>query len=533
MHRFIDGEDRMQQALLPHSLEDYVDGENPVRVIEIFIDELNLAALGFSGVTPAATGRPGYHPSTLLKIYLYGYLNRLQSSRRLEREAQRNIELMWLVGRLAPDFKTIADFRKDNGKAIRAVCGRFVELCRRLKLFTGAVVAIDSSKFKAVNNRDKNFTVAKVGKRMEQVDASIVRYLAALDRADREESDVTEAKTSRIKDKIAGLRRQMQSLKEMAQQVQAAPDQQVSLTDPDARSMATSGKGTGIVGYNVQTAVDAEHHLIVAHEVTNQRHDRSHLASMALKAQEATGNKEITALADRGYFSGDQVLSCEGTGVARVVPKAPDVERDQTRLVHPAGLRLRRRARPLHLPSWGKTHQGQSPGGSHGRLRLLPPPERLLHLPAQNPVHADQAAAHQALGERGRARQDAGPARPHARRHGRATTDRRTPVRDPQGLDGRHPLPDPDPRQGPNRDEPPRPGLQHKAGDRDHWCRTADGGDQNLIASRKPRVPIDQRAPRPSSPGNKARRPPPIARFSTASVERGHSRFARLAMPKP
>src|SRR5216683_2228603 len=196
MHRFIGGEDRMQQTLLPNSLEDYVSEENPVRVIEVFIEELDLAALGFSGMTPAATGRPAYHPSTLLKIYLYGYLNRLQSSRRLEREAQRNIELMWLVGRLAPDFKTIADFRKDNGAAIRAVCGQFVELCRRLKLFTRAVVAIDGSKFKAVNNRDKNFTVAKVGKRMEQ--------------ADREESDVAEAKTTRLKDKIAGLRRQMQ-----------------------------------------------------------------------------------------------------------------------------------------------------------------------------------------------------------------------------------------------------------------------------------------------------------------------------------
>ena len=216
MHRFIDGDDRTQQTLLPKSLEDFVSEENPVRVVEVFIDELDLAALGFAGMTPAATGRPAYHPSTLLKIYLYGYLNRLQSSRRLEREAQRNIELMWLVRRLAPDFKTIADFRKDNGAAIQAVCGQFVALCRGLKLFTRAIVAIDGSKFKAVNNRDKNFTVAKVGKRIEQVDASIARYLAALDRADREEGDVAEAKTSRIKDKIAGLRRQMQSLKEMA-----------------------------------------------------------------------------------------------------------------------------------------------------------------------------------------------------------------------------------------------------------------------------------------------------------------------------
>ena len=321
MKRFVEGQDRGQLILLPECLDDYVGEDNPVRVVDAFIDELDLAVLGFGGVVPEATGRPSYHPATLLKIYLYGYLNQVQSSRRLERETQRNLEVMWLTARLTPDFKTIADFRRDNGEAIRAVCSQFVMLCRQLGLFTRAVVAIDGSKFKAVNNRDKNFTVAKVGKRIEQVDASIARYLAALNRADREESDVAEAKSGRLKEKIAGLRRQMQSLKEMAQQVQAAPDQQVSLTDPDARSMATSGRGTGVVGYNVQIAVDAEHHLIVAHEVINQGHDRSQLAPMALKAQEATGCEQVTALADRGYFSGDQVLSCEGTGVAPIVPK--------------------------------------------------------------------------------------------------------------------------------------------------------------------------------------------------------------------
>ena len=201
------------------------------------------------------------------------------------------------------------------------MCGQFIELCRRLKLFTKAIVAIDGSKFKAVNNRDKNYTVAKVAKRMEQVDASIARYLVALDRADREESDVTEAGTTRIKDKIAGLRRQMQDLKAMEQQVHAAPDKQVSLTDPDARSMATSGRGTGMVGYNVQTAVDAEHHLIVAHEVTNVGNDRTQLKSMGRKAQLATGCADLTALADRGYFNGEQVLACEGTGILPCVPK--------------------------------------------------------------------------------------------------------------------------------------------------------------------------------------------------------------------
>ncbi len=321
MKRFVEGEDRRQATLLPDSLEDYVTEDNPVRVIEVFIDELDLGALGFAGVVPEATGRPAYHPATLLKIYLYGYLNRIQSSRRLERETQRNIELMWLTGRLMPDFKTIADFRRDNGPAIRAACAQFVVLCRQFNLFTRAVVAIDGSKFKAANNRDKNFTVTKVAKRVEQVEASIARYLAALDRADRQDGDVAEAKTARLKDKIDGLRRQMQSLKEMGKQVETSPDKQVSQTDPDARSMATSGKGTGIVGYNVQIAVDAEHHLIVAHEVTNIGSDRAQLVSMGHKARGATGCGEVTVLADRGYYNGDEVLACEDTGIVPCIPK--------------------------------------------------------------------------------------------------------------------------------------------------------------------------------------------------------------------
>ena len=277
--------------------------------------------MGFAGVAPEATGRPAYHPATLLKIYLYGYLNRIQSSRRLERETQRNIELMWLTGRLMPDFKTIADFRRDNGPAIHAACAQFVVLCRQFNLFTRSVVAVDGSKFKAVNTRDKNFTVAKVAKRIEQVEASVARYLAALDHADRQHDDVSEAKTTRIKEKIEGLRRQMQSLKAMERQVEEAPDKQISLTDPDARSMATSGKGTGIVGYNVQIAVDAEHHLIVAHEVTNVGNDRSQLATMGGNARDATGCEEVTVLADRGYYNGEEVLACEGTGVLPYVPK--------------------------------------------------------------------------------------------------------------------------------------------------------------------------------------------------------------------
>ena len=478
MGRFVEGEDRRQSFLLPASLDDYVTEDNPVRVVEAFIDELDLAALGFAGVRPAATGRPAYHPSTLLKIYLYGYLNRVQSSRRLEREAQRNIELMWLTGRLAPDFKTIADFRRDNGVAIRAACGQFISLCRRLELFTKAVVAIDGSKFKAVNNRDKNFTATKVAKRIEQVDASIARYLGALDRADREDSDVAEARTSRINEKIAGLRRQMQDLKAMQEQVQAAPDKQISLTDPDARSMATSGRGTGVVGYNVQTAVDAEHHLIVAHEVTNQGHDRTQLEPMALKAQAATGCEQLTALADRGYFNGEQVLACEGTGILPLHPQ--DRVAQRARLLHAKRLRLRPRKRSLHLPGGATADQGGGAVGSQGRNRPLPPPERLLHLRAQAELHARQAQKAQALEARGRHGPDAGPAGPHAPRNGHPPADRRAPLRHAQILDGEHSLPDQDPRKGPNGDESPRPGLQPEENDPDPRDQAAHRRHPNL-----------------------------------------------------
>jgi len=321
MRRFVPGEDRTQATLLPELLDDYVAENNPVRVIDVFVDNLDLGELGFEGVEPAITGRPSYHPSTLLKIYIYGYLNRIQSTRRLEVETQRNVELMWLVSRLMPDFKTIANFRKDNSKAIRSVCRQFVELCRRLDLFSQSIIAIDGSKFKAVNNRDKNFTSAKIERRMQQIDESINRYLAALDTADREEPSVATAKTDRLKEKIAVLKEQMQRLKEIEVQLNATPDKQISLTDPDARSMATSGRGSGMVGYNVQTAVDTKNHLIVAHEVTNVGHDRGQLSKMAKQASDATGIKELTVVADRGYFKGEEILECENADITAYVPK--------------------------------------------------------------------------------------------------------------------------------------------------------------------------------------------------------------------
>ena len=321
MKRFITGVDRTQSTLFPERLDDYIAEDNPVRVVDVFVEELELATLGFDRVAPHHTGRPAYHPATLLKLYIYGYLNRIQSSRRLERESQRNVELMWLTGQLAPDFKTIADFRKDNGKAIKKVCREFVVLCRHLNLFSQALVAIDGSKFKAVNNRDRNFTHAKMKKRLQQVDKSIERYLEQLDSADREKPSITEVKTGRIKDKITKLKLEMQRLKELEKQMLEAPDKQVSLTDPDARSMATSGKGSGIVGYNVQTAVDAEHHLIVAHEVTNVGHDRQQLANMAKQARTAMAVEDLTVVADRGYFKGEEILACEESGIKTYVPK--------------------------------------------------------------------------------------------------------------------------------------------------------------------------------------------------------------------
>src|SRR6185295_7761373 len=322
MKRFVAGADRTQSTLLPESLDDWVDESNPVRVIDAFVDALNVGELGFDGIEPAATGRPSYHPSCLLKLYIYGYLNRVQSSRRLEREAGRNVEVMWLLGRLAPDHKTIADFRKDNGGAIKKVCARFVELCRRMGLLSSASVAIDGSKFKAVNNRDKNFTSAKIERRRKQLEESVSRYLSQLDTADlHDPSETVTLKKERIKEKLEKLKSEMAKLAAIERQMLSAPDQQISLTDPDSRSMATSGRGSGVVGYNVQVAVDTENHLIVAHEVTNVGSDRAQLANTAQAAKAALHVDKLEAVADRGYFNGEEILTCEQAGITVTLPK--------------------------------------------------------------------------------------------------------------------------------------------------------------------------------------------------------------------
>ena len=322
MKRFIEGVDRSQSTLFPDRLEDWIGDDNAVRVVDVFVDELDLGGLGFGRVQPLSTGRPGYHPSLLLKLYIYGYLNRVQSSRRLEREAGRNVEVMWLTRRLVPDHKTIADFRKDNGPAIRKVCARFVALCRQLGLLADAGVAIDGSKFKAVNARDRNFTRAKMKRRMAQIEKSVGRYLDQLDSADRQEPSLGRTtKIDRLADKITKLREEMQRLEKLEVRMLGEPDQQISLTDPDARSMATSGRGSGVVGYNVQAAVDTRHHLIVAHEVTNEGNDRAQLSAMATKTKAALETDRLDVVVDRGYFDGEEILACHDDGITVTLPK--------------------------------------------------------------------------------------------------------------------------------------------------------------------------------------------------------------------
>ena len=318
MTDFIEGENRFQATLFPEQLDDYIAEDNSVRVIDVFIDGIDLSGMGFKTV-PEILGRPAYHPATMLKLYVYGYLNRVLSTRRLEREAGRNVELMWLLGRLAPDFKTIADFRKDNTKAVRLVCREFVMICRKLDLFSEAFVAIDGSKFKAVNNRDRNFTRAKLKRRLEDIDKSIDRYLAQIESADRLEASIAKSKTEKLENKITKLKKEIKRLNDIEVQLEATPDKQISLTDPDSRSMKS--RGAGIVGYNVQTAADTKHHLIIAHKVTNVGNDRAQLMNMATQAKEAIATDELSVVADRGYYSGEEIKACDDDKIKVYLPK--------------------------------------------------------------------------------------------------------------------------------------------------------------------------------------------------------------------
>ncbi len=324
MGQFIEGLDRHQSILLPECLDDYVGEDSSVRAIDAFVDMLSLADLGFQ-TSPAATGRPGYHPEVMLRIYLYGYLNQVQSSRRLERECGRNLELIWLTGRLKPDFKTIADFRKDNGAAIRSVCQQFVALCRDINLLDGSLVAIDGSRFKAVNSKAKNYTRGKLRQKLGEIDKAIERYLGELDRADEvfEQTGTVlpEARMERTLRKLEHLRKEAARYRSIEKRMDETGETQVSLSDPDARSMATTPRMPRVVGYNVQTAVEAENHLIVAHEVTMHGYDRDALSMMAAAARDAMAPDQIEVIADKGYYKGEEILACEQAGIAVVVPK--------------------------------------------------------------------------------------------------------------------------------------------------------------------------------------------------------------------
>ncbi len=322
MKRFIEGQGRDQATLFPECLEDWIDEDNTVCVVDAYVDGLDLGGLGFAGVDPKSIGRLAYHPAVLLKLHIYGYLNAVQSSRRLEREAGRNVEVMWLLGRLVPDHKTIAEFRRNNGPAIRKVCAQFVDLCRRLGLLAEASVAMDGSKFKAVNNRDRNFTANKMKRRMAQIEESMARYLHQLESADRQERSKANAmRINRLNEKIDKLHKEMARLQALDKQRLEQADEQISLTDPDARSMATSGRGSGVVGYNVQAAVDTMHHLIVTHAVTQSGSDRSQLSPMSKKAKQVLGVDKLDVVADRGYFSSGEILKCAKADITVTLPK--------------------------------------------------------------------------------------------------------------------------------------------------------------------------------------------------------------------
>jgi transposase len=318
MSGYITGMSRTQSTLFPESLDEYITEDNPVRVVDCYVDSLDLFELGFQRSIPSHTGRPAYSPAMMLKLYIYGYLNRIQTSRRLERECQRNVELMWLTQRLTPDFKTIADFRKDNASGIKNACKAFVQLCRQMNLFAESLIAIDGSKFKASNNPDKNFTKTTIKRKIDHTEQHIDDYLKELNKNDELEDAQDDGVP--LKDKIEKMKEHLKKLKTLEKQIDQSADQQVSLTDPDCRAIKTGVMGR-VVGYNVQTAVDTQHHLIVAHEVTNARSDRAQLYPMGQKVQAVLGKSDITVLADKGYYNGEAIVQAQDAGMIPLIPR--------------------------------------------------------------------------------------------------------------------------------------------------------------------------------------------------------------------
>ncbi len=481
MAGFIEGVDRGQSVLFPDWLDDWIGEDSVVRVVDFFVEALDLQRLGFSRSAPARTGRPGYHPAVLLKLFIYGYLNRIPSSRRLEREAGRNVELMWLTGKLVPDHKTIADFRRDNGAGIRKVCAQFVALCRRIGTLKGDCVAIDGSKFKAVNNRDRNFTKGKIASRIAHLEADVERYITEMVRIDRqEEGEARAGKVEHLSRRYGRIRQEIARLKEMDKALADAPDGQISLTDPDARAMATSARNSGLVGYNVQSAVDAETHLIVAHEVTDQGFDREQLSPMAIAAKAALGRDDLHAIADKGYFSGPEILACHEAGITTTVPRPATSGNAAKGMYVKAGLRLRRRPGRLCLPGRRRPDLPL-----HDRGTRDPDPakldQRMQDLPAPEQLHDRQRAADFTLGTRGSGRRHGWASRARPGLHDAAPLHRRAPVRHDQGVDGRHPFPDAQAAERPQRDGAERSGLQHQTNGRPARRQGADAGHAGVI----------------------------------------------------
>ena len=316
---YIAGADRTQAVLLPDVLDDWVGADNPVRFLDAFVAQLDLGALGFERAVPAETGRPGYDPGDLLRLYLYGYLHRIRSSRRLEQETHRNVVLLWLLRRLTPDFKTIADFRRDHPAALKGVGREFVLLCRRLELFGGELLAIDRSKFRAVNARDRSYTPARLATLQRDIDRTIARYLREMGREDETETGTEGPSAAALREKIAGLEQRRAGYEALGQALAASGESAVSLTDPDSRPMLSGGRIE--VCYNVQTAVDAKHKLIVAEEVTNAAGDRDQLSPMATAGQEVLDGATPVVVADQGYYHGVEIKACLDAGLTPLVPR--------------------------------------------------------------------------------------------------------------------------------------------------------------------------------------------------------------------
>lgn len=316
---YIEGCDRDQQVLFPEVLDEYITAENPVRFLDAFVTSLDLVALGFRRAMANEIGRPGYDPGDLLRLYLYGYLHRLRSSRKLEHESHRNVELIWLLRKLRPDFKTIADFRRDNTAALKAVCREFTLLCKQLDLFGGALVAIDGSKFRAVNGKRRNFSRPNLERLLAGIDARIAEYLAGLDTQDAVEASTPVASAQELQQKIDGLRARRENYTALLTQLEASGETQISVTDPESRSMKVRN-GTEVC-YNVQTAVDDKHNLIVAHDVTNAPTDRGELSGIARAANEVLAAPDLNVIADMGYYSGPEVVTCLEAGITPTVPR--------------------------------------------------------------------------------------------------------------------------------------------------------------------------------------------------------------------